>query len=57
MLLLSMLRGLYDQGVKRELLFQLEDMDIDSAITFIEEREDDRPSATIDAAQEEEPPP
>ena len=57
MLLLIMLRGLYDQGVKRELLFQLEDMDIDSAITFIEEREDDRPSATVDTAQEEEPPP
>ena len=31
-------------------------MNIDSAITIIEEREVDRPSATIDAAQEDEPP-
>ena len=27
MLLLIMLRGLHDQGIKREFLFQLEDMD------------------------------
>ena len=38
-------------------LFKSEDMDIDTAVTFIAEREDDRLSDMIDAAREEEPPP
>ena len=54
---LNPVKGLNDQGIKHELLFQSEDMDIDTAVAFVEDREDDRMSDMIDATQEEESPP
>ena len=48
MLLLTMMRGLYDQGIRNELLFHSADIDIDAAIAFIEEREVEPSSSTDD---------
>ena len=48
MLLLTMLRGQYDKGIRNELLYQSTDMDLDAAIAFIEEREVEASSGTDD---------
>ena len=45
---LMMLRGLYEQGIRNELLYQSTDMDLDVAIAFIEVREVEASSGTDD---------
>ena len=50
MLLLTMMRGLYDQKIRNEPLYHSTDMDLDAAIAFIEEREGDPSSSTDSSA-------